>query len=295
MRKRIQYSQNFLKDKNLIKTLLDKSTIQASDLVYEIGAGQGIITEELLKRGTKVVTFEIDSNLFNKLIDRYKQNPSVQLVHDDFLASNLPSKQYKIFSNIPFNITSAIIKKLTFDKNPPDVAYLIVQKDAARKFLGKPFDKNNSLLSILIKCKFDLTISHEFKRTDFFPIPSVDIVMFRIQKLATPHINHKDIPMFYDFVTFTFSQFEPNILHGLKKILPEHEIIKLAKQYSFSTSSKPSELEFKHWLVLFQTFLNSPFNSHKDKIHGSFNKLQKQQQGLQKIHRTRLDRNWKNA
>lgn len=295
MRKRIQYSQNFLKDKSLIKTLLDQSSIQASDLVYEIGAGQGIITDELLKSGAEVVSFEIDPNLFRKLIDRYGQNSSLQLVHGDFLTSDLPDKQYKVFSNIPFNITSAVIKKLTFAENSPEVAYLIVQKDAAKKFAGKPVAKSNSLLSVLIKCKFNLSIFHEFKRTDFFPAPNVDVVLLRIEKLVEPHISSRNLPSFYDFVTFVFSQFEPSILHGLKKILPESEVIQLAKQHSFSTSLKPSQLEFEYWLALFQTFLSSSTISSKHKMHGSFNQLQKQQQKLQKIHRTRLSRNWKSS
>lgn len=293
MRKRIQYSQNFLKDKNLIKILLEKSTIQTGDLIYEIGSGQGVITDELLKKNTNVVSFEIDSNLYNKLVDRYKHNPSINLVLGDFLVSTLPSEQYKVFSNIPFNITSAIIKKLTFTKNTPVIAYLIIQKDAAKKFIGKPLDKNNSLLSVLIKTHFDLSIFHEFRRTDFFPKPSVDVVMLNLQKRITPHIPNKDTQTFYDFVTFVFSQFEPNILQGLRKIMPEQKIVELAKQYSFSTSSKPSELEFNHWLMLFQTFLNFSNSTQKQKILGSFNKLQEQQQNLQKIHRTRLDRNWR--
>lgn len=290
MRKRIQYSQNFLKDKALIRNLLDKSSIRAKDLVYDIGAGQGIITDELIRKQAKVISFEIDSNLYNKLKEKYQNNPSIQLINGDFLSSTLPNRQYKIFSNIPFNITSAIVKKLVFDRNPPEEAYLIIQKEAAKKFMGKPLDKSNSLLSILIQCIFDLTIFHEFKRSDFFPTPNVDVVMLKIKHLEQPHVVEKDKDMFYDFVTFAFNQFEPNILQGLKKVLTKQVIIRVSKEYTFSVSSKPSELDFKHWLALFQAFKGSP---NKDKVYGSFNKLQKEQQGLQKIHRTRLDRNWR--
>lgn len=63
MRTRIKYSQNFLKDRGLIKSLLEKSSINKEDVVYEIGAGQGIITEELLKKSGKVIAFEIGTKI----------------------------------------------------------------------------------------------------------------------------------------------------------------------------------------------------------------------------------------
>jgi len=292
MRKRIQYSQNFLKDKILINNLLDKSSVQSSDLVYEIGAGQGIITDELLKKGTQVVAYEIDSNLYRKLKERYLNNPSIRLVNSDFLTSTLPNKSYKVFSNIPFNITSAIVKRLVFDNNPPEAAFLIMQREAAKKFIGKPLDRSNSLLSVLIKSTFDITIFHEFKRDDFFPKPNVDVVMLNLQRIEKPILSKNDVSLFYDFVTFAFSQFEPNILQGLKKILPIHVLTQVSKAHTLSPSSKPSELNFKHWLALFQAFKSSP---NKGKVYGSFKNLQKQQQGIQKIHRTRLDRNWRNT
>lgn len=295
MRKRIQLSQNFLKNKNLIRTLIEKSTLQTGDLVYEVGAGEGIITDELLKKKCRVVAYELDSNLYNKLADRYKQNISIRLVLGDFLDSSLPSDQYKVFSNIPFNITSSIIKKLVFTDTPPEIAYLVIQKDAAKKFIGKPYDGNNSLLSILIKAKFDLSIFHEFNKADFFPKPMVDTVMLCILKQAEPHIKNTEMQTFYDFVTFGFSQFEPNILQGLRKIMPERKILELAKQNSFSVSSKPSQLDFRYWLLLFQGFLIFSNDSQKQKISGAFNKLQKQQQNLDKIHRTRLDKNWRST
>src|SRR5690606_24985744 len=150
--------------------------------------------------------------------------------------------------------------------------------------------KQNSLLSVLLKAKFDLSLSHKFNRTDFYPKPNVDVVILKIHLLEKPPITDDLLSTFYDFVTYGFSQFEPNILLGLKKILSEHKITKLAKQHSFSTDSKPSQLSFQKWLVLFHEFMSSSNNKQKNTIKNSFNELQKQQQGLQKTHRTRLAR-----
>lgn len=70
MRKRIKYSQNFLKDRKLVCELVEKSGINSRDIVYEIGAGSGIITRELLKKAKKVIAFELDENLSEKLSKR---------------------------------------------------------------------------------------------------------------------------------------------------------------------------------------------------------------------------------
>ena len=127
MRKRIAYSQNFLKSKALVSGLIEKSLITKNDVVYEIGAGQGIITEKLLKAAKKVIAFEIDENLFNKLLTRFKNETKLELKKGDFQKYPLPTNPYKVFSNIPFNITSAVINRLTQTNNPPQDSFLIIQ------------------------------------------------------------------------------------------------------------------------------------------------------------------------
>ena len=293
MRTRIKYSQNFLKDKGLIKSLLEKSTINKEDVVYEIGAGQGIITEELLKKSGKVIAFEIDENLYNKLVQRFNNENSLELKLGNFLTNHLPNQPYKVFSNIPFNITSAIVKKLTLADNPPNDAYLIIQKEAANKFIGKPEDKSNSLLSILIRSQFNITIFHRFNRNDFFPRPSIDVVMLQIQKYNKPLVSAQDRLLFFDFVTYAYSQFKPNILKGLSAVMNENNIIGIARLEGFTVTSKPSQLELDNWIALFQSFKENLNERQKGKIAGAYRNLQEQQENLQKIHRTRVDKDWK--
>ena len=293
MRTRIRYSQNFLKDSSLVKSLIEKSSINKEDVVYEIGAGQGIITEELLKRSGKVVAFEIDENFFHKLSRRFQYEKAVELRRGNFLDHHLPSQPYKVFSNIPFNITSTIVKKLTQADNPPEDAYLIVQKEAANKFIGKPEDRLNSLLSILIKSQFNIAISYKFDPNDFFPRPSVEVVVLRIQKLKEPLISQHDSQAFFDLVTFAYSQFQPNILKGLNIVINQEKLIKTANTEGFSTSSKPSQLELKDWVAIFQVFKDQSNEKQKNRVSGAYRNLQKQQDNLQKVNRTRVDKNWR--
>jgi 23S rRNA (adenine-N6)-dimethyltransferase len=290
MRKRIAYSQNFLKDKALIANLIAKSAITTNDVVYEIGAGQGIITEELLKRSRKVVAFEIDENLFRILARKFTGNKSLDLIHGNFLTYSLPSYPYKVFSNIPFNITSDVIKKLTQAPKPPDDAFLIVQNEAAKKFIGKPHDSKNSQMAILLRPWFELEISHKFNRDDFSPKPQVETVLLKINKRKNPLIKDEAKSQYQDFIVYTFNQFKPNVIEGLSDVFGKQTILNLARTVGFSTNSKPSQLDFNHWFELFNFFEKT---GNKALIRGSYARILEQQNRLEKVHRTRVDKNWK--
>lgn len=292
MRTRIAYSQNFLRDSRLIASLIERSNISKNDLVFEIGAGSGIITTELLKHAQKVVAFELDLNLIKKLTHIFAGNLRLDLKCGNFLEFSLPNIPYKVFSNIPFNITSAIIKKLTFSGSSPLDSYLIVQKEAALKFSGKPFCDKNSLISALLYPWFEFRVVHEFKRGDFFPRPNVDSVLLEIKKRDDSLVNNNDKDDYRDFVVFAFSQFSPNILEDLEKVLGRQEILTLSRKLNFSAKQKPSEINFENWLDLFNLFLTKPQNK-KIIVSGSYNSWIRQQENIEKIHRTRVDKNWR--
>lgn len=141
MQKRIYYSQNFIKNKNLIQSLVIKSSITSNDLILDIGAGLGSITKELLNMRSRVIAIEIDEILIEKLRERFLLNKNLEIVKGDFLKYSLPRKLYKVFSNIPFNITSQVIRKLVFSPNPPLDCYIVVQKETVERYIGRPYDK----------------------------------------------------------------------------------------------------------------------------------------------------------
>ncbi len=256
-----------------------ESLITPNDTVLEIGAGEGIITEELIKKAGKVIAYELDNNFFGKLSQKFQNEKSIELKHEDFLNSPLPAYPYKVFSNIPFNITSAIIKKLTLANNPPEDSYLILQKEAAAKFTGKPLDIKNSQMAVILYPWFEFNVVYTFKPNDFFPRPGVTIILLNIKKRALPPINDKE--KYMDFVTYAFNQPKPNITEGLAKVMKIESI-----------NSKPSEIDFADWTALFELFLKQP-GGKQNLVKGIFVKQQKDQESLEKSHRTRLDPKWR--
>jgi len=293
MRNRIAYSQNFLKDKGLVAKLIASTSLNDQDTVYEIGVGQGIITEQLLSKVKKVVAFEIDKNLYEKLSQRFSGQSSLELKLGNFLDYQLPNYSYKVFSNIPFNITSAIVKKLTTTSTPPTDTYLFVQKEAARKFIGKPFDIKNSQLAVLLHPWFNLEVVHKFNPNDFFPKPMIDIVLMRIEKRDKPLIENRDKRLYEDFIVYTFNQFKPNVVEGLARVISKDGMNRLANQLGFKPTSKPSELDYAHWQGLFTHLLTQIDESHRQIVKGASNRLATQQDKLEKANRTRNDPNWK--
>src|ERR671910_3885286 len=154
---RIAYSQNFLRSPRLVDRLLDCSGITGDDLVIEVGPGRGVITERLAARCRQVLAVEQDRFLVEELRVQFAHAPNVALFAGDFLTFPLPLTTYKVFANIPFNITAAIVGKLTSGTSPPVDTYLAVQREAASRFLGSP---QETLVAVLLKPWFEPTVVH---------------------------------------------------------------------------------------------------------------------------------------
>ena len=136
-RQSVAYAQVFLRDPALVDRLLARSSIGPDDLVYEIGAGKGVITARLAVRCRQVIAVEHDPRLIGPLRRRLAALPNVALYQADFLAFPLPETPYKVFANPPFNRTSAIVTRLTTGPCSPDDTYLVMQREVADQFLSR--------------------------------------------------------------------------------------------------------------------------------------------------------------
>jgi 23S rRNA (adenine-N6)-dimethyltransferase len=238
-------SQNLLTSSKTIQRLLKLTSINKHDLVIEIGCGKGHITKELIKICGEIDAFEIDYKLYEQSKSKLGHAENLNLKHSDFLKASLPkSVPYKVFSNIPFSITSDIIRKLTTGKNPPLETWLIMEKGAAKRFTGCPGD---TLASILIKPFFEMKIEYYFKRHDFHPMPSVDTVLLHLSKKAQP-----DIPasLQKDFAHFV----EKSLRYGIERQLTKRQIstaLKLAELPHIKTSGL---ISYVQWLCLFRCY-----------------------------------------
>lgn len=247
----IVLAQNFLRSSKLVRLLLDTSSISSSDIVYEIGSGRGIITAELARNARKVVAIEKDPMLARKLCTRFQALDNVDIITGDFLQYHIPHNEYKVFANIPYNVTADIIRKILYGTPVPSEAYLIIQKEAAQKFSGTP---RETQFSILAKPLFELQIIRELRRTDFEPIPGVDSVFLQIKKRPWPLVQKADISLYHTFIRYGFGRWKHNLKLIFKPIFTYPQWKHLSRDLCFPLDATPSHLTFEQWFGLFESF-----------------------------------------
>lgn len=281
-----RYSQNELINKETIRELIEQSSIKKGDLVYDIGAGSGNITEALLARGARVIAIEKDEGLYLKCRQRFLDRETVAIHHADFLQWEFsPGHRYKVFSNIPFIQTADIVKKLVSNENPPDDCYLIIQKEAAEKYTGIP---KETLVSLLIKPRFWVDIVYHFKRKDFYPVPSVDIVLMQLEKRMFRLVPDEYYGMYRDFIVFCREGSHRTIKSALLNIFPREALKQIVGQLEIDLRQKPLELDFRQYLGIFQYYLSGRFQNIA--FLGAEAKLTQQKTGIIKVHRRKRGR-----
>lgn len=166
--------------------------------------------------------------------------------------------------------------------------YLIVQEEAAERFIGKPLAEKETQSSVLIKPWFELIIFYRFKKSDFFPKPRVNVVMLQIKKRDKRLVEEARRSLYQDFIVYAFNQWKPTIKESLQKVFSNPQLLK----GKVPLNAKPSELEIQHWIVLFDLFLREVTSQKQKLIEGAYKRLTLQQRGLKKIHRTRVAKGW---
>lgn len=262
MRKRILLAQNFFKDSSLVASIVKASSLDKTDIVYEIGPGTGIITRELVKTVKKVIVIEKDNNLAKKLRAQFEDIQNIEIHEADFLKYRIENTEYKIFSNIPFNITSDIMRKILHGGNPPHEAYLVMQREAAEKFSGEPVETQFSILS---KPWFSFNIMRKFKPTDFVPIPKVDVVLLHIGKRSKPLVSPENATIYQKFVKHGFGAWKKHLKAAYKKTFTYVQWKRLSRDLHFPPTATPTQLTFEQWLGLFSFYLKNVYI--KNKIH----------------------------
>lgn len=257
-RRRKILSQNFFHNRKLVKTLIRKSSIGTKDTVIDIGAGKGIITEQLIRRSQHVIAIELDASLCSYLQKKFFNVSNLCIVQTDFLKYPLPKYPYKVFANIPFSIEGKIVRKLLTASNPPDEACLVMRDDLARRLGG--FLKECQF-SIMYKPWFQFEIIHKFKKTDFQPYARMDTVLFRISKKNQPLLPWSEKLEYLKFLDHGYGHGR-SIKHNVSCYYTKEELSRLANKYKFSVNDKPSHLNLMQWIKL--------YNDQKER-RGGFN------------------------
>lgn len=284
--KRMVLSQNFLHSRRLVESLVTRAGIGSDDLVIEIGPGKGIVTEALADVAHHVLAIEKDpvhAAIVHRQMTKAGRS-NVTVFAADFLDFPLPTTPYRVFSNIPFAITAAIVGKLTTGTAPPTSAHLVVQMEAAERFMG------NTLQAASLHPWFTLAIDHRFHPRDFIPSPNVESVLLHIERRQTSLLAPEDRSR-YDAMTATlFSVWKPSVEAALASIIGQQAAQALRKplgSQGFSLSNRPSRFPLDGWAALYRELVKSPNGAPWwQAFHEAATRLQQRQQALEKRTRT---------
>lgn len=248
--------QHWLNDARTLETICNFADIKAGDTVLEIGPGQGALTRVLLEKSAIVHAIEFDPALAQELV---KQGISQNLIieHADILQFDLETlpKYYKVAANVPYYITSAIVRKLLEAKNPPKSATLLVQKEVAERIAAAPGDM--SLLSVSAQFYANVVLGEIVKAEKFIPPPKVDSQVIKLDYTGAKFddIDAKD---FFRVVKAGFGErrkkLRSSLSGGLQ--LPKNEIDELLKKSEISADARAQELSLENWhklALLFQS------------------------------------------
>lgn len=239
------FSQNYLTSASTIERLLARTNLSAEDHVIEIGPGKGHITRALLARCGHVTAVELDPGHAARLRERFAQQERLQLVQGDFLAWPLPRRgRYKVFANIPFHLTTAIVRRLTQAPNPPEAIYLIVERGAALRFLGRP---RESLQSLLLKPYFTGRIACPVGREAFHPMPRCDCALLALERKPQPDLPAGQRAAFERFVADGLRSGGASVRRQMT-----HRQIQLALRQANAQPVARGEIDYIQWLCLFR-------------------------------------------
>lgn len=207
-----RYGQNFLIDQNILNKI--SNLINLKDLnILEIGPGDGKLTDKIILKKPSILTLiEIDKDLIEKLEKKYSNNKVINLINEDILNYEIKNSYELIISNLPYNISSQILVKISTMNNLPDNLILMFQKEFAQRLLDKKLNSINSL----VKCFYSIKLSFNVSKNCFRPIPKVDSSVLIFKKLKKKLLKFEEIDNYINFKRNLFSHKRKSLKNLLK-------------------------------------------------------------------------------
>lgn len=209
--------QSFLADPALLAHIADAADLLPGDLVVEVGAGLGTLTRHLAARAGQVIAVEIDPGLLDILREQVRSHPNVQVLAGDILRvpiPNLTPRGYKLVGNVPYNITSAILRHFLEHEPRPSLVVMTLQREVAERIVAGPGDM--SLLAVSVQFYGRPRIVARIPAGAFYPPPEVDSAVLRIDVLPEPAVPGVDEQAFFRAVRAGFGQKRKTLRNSLR-------------------------------------------------------------------------------
>jgi len=209
--------QNFLQDPSALAKIASSAAIQPTDTVLEIGPGLGSLTRYLADSARAVVAVELDERLLPPLKAVLAPYPNVRLIHGDILKlaphDLVKEQDYLVAANIPYYITSAVIRHLLESEFKPRRIVLTIQREVAERICAEPGDM--SLLALSVQVYGEPRITADIPAGAFFPAPKVDSAILCIDIHPSPLVESDLLGIFFKLIKAGFSQKRKTLRNSL--------------------------------------------------------------------------------
>jgi len=244
--------QHWLYDQASLQAMCTAADVQARDVILEIGPGLGTLTELLVKQAGQVIAVEFDEKLAAGLPEKIQAGNLSVIQQDilDFDFSSLPAG-YKIVANIPYYLTSHLIRVISETPNPPQSAVILVQKEVARRVAARPGDM--SLLSVTAQFYWRVSVALEVSARLFTPPPKVDSQILVLERLTPPQFPDVGTKDFFRIVKAGFSQRRKTLLNSLSGGLnhSRDEVQAICSAASIDPKRRAQTLSLDEWHALY--------------------------------------------
>lgn len=249
--------QHWLHDDKTLKQICKEAGLEAGDVVLEIGPGLGTLTGVMLRQGATVVAVEYDGELANKLVERLtKQGTATEnltVVQSDIMEFNFSTlpKNYKVVANIPYYLTSNLIRRLCENEVPFSTAAILIQKEVAERVCAKPGQM--SLLSVSTQYYCEAGLGTFVPAALFTPPPKVDSQVLVLHRREKPLFSEIDEKAFFRIVKAGFSQKRKTLENSLSAglTLSKPETRRMLEDAAIAPNTRAQTLSIDEWYRIY--------------------------------------------
>lgn len=247
--------QNFLVDQNYIRKITDQLGEIKSDLVIEIGPGRGALTETLAQSAGKLVAIELDTYLSQELRSRFEKFENVEILEADVLSVNLDEivagqkyESAKVIANLPYNISTPFLQRLTGATNVVSEAILMLQKEVVSRLTADPGNRERGFITVFLEAYFEIERLFDVPPTVFRPVPKVWSSVIRMRPKRDNTIG--DLRLFRLLVSDGFRQKRKTILNNLRSADGSIDWKVILGESTIPEKLRPEALSLQQWMSL---------------------------------------------
>jgi len=259
MKAKKSLGQNFLRDEKIVEKIIEAVSSCKDEVIVEVGPGEGVLTERLAHTGATVLAIELDDRLIPKLEKKFSNFPNVHIIHADILRINiqellsgygLMAHSYRLVGNLPYYITSAIIRMFLESEVPPREMFVMVQREVAERICADPGEM--SILSVAVQYYANPEIVFDVPKESFEPVPKVESAFLRIVYSEQFTVNSGERREFFRIVRAGFCARRKTLLNNLSNSfhIEKDATKKWIVSTGISESARAQDLSVEEWKKL---------------------------------------------